>query len=188
MSSLLVVAIDVDDSAYHAAIFDPSSDKVLGELKTKPSAKALASRLLEFAAGRSIKACYESTYLGFSLKRSLDQAGVPTEVIASSLVPTLLGKRQKTDRLDARKLASLFAKGLLTVVNAPDPADEAARDLMRSRAFTVGQIRRVKNHTVKLLRREGLDFRAETKLKSLWTPSFRTSTVPAKLPHRCASV
>ena len=127
MSSLLFAAIDVDDSAFHGAIFDPSVDKVICEFKTKPNAKALADRLLTAADGRPVRACYESTYLGFALKRQLDGQGVPTDVIAASLVPRLSGKRQKNDRLDARGLAPLFAKGMLTPVATPEPEDDSSR-------------------------------------------------------------
>ena len=47
--------------------------------------------------------------------------------------PRKPGERIKTDRRDARKLAELHGAGLLTVVQAPTPAEEAVRDLLRAR-------------------------------------------------------
>ena len=54
-------------------------------------------------------------------------------VMAPSLIPRKPGERIKTDRRDARKLASLFRAGLLTEVQPPDARDEAMRDLCRAR-------------------------------------------------------
>ena len=52
----------------------------------------------------------ESTYIGYSLHRVLVNHGIDNEIIASSLIPTLPGKKVKTDRVDATRLAVLYAK------------------------------------------------------------------------------
>lgn len=48
-------------------------------------------------------------------------------VIAPTLTPRKPGDRVKTDRRDAKKLATLFKNGLLTEVYPPDAEQEAAR-------------------------------------------------------------
>lgn len=59
--------------------------------------------------------------------------GVDCRIIAPGLIPVRPGTRVKTERRDARKLASLFRAGELTAVRIPPPEDEAVRDLIRAR-------------------------------------------------------
>ena len=58
---------------------------------------------------------------------------MPCEVIAPSLIPRRSGAHVKTDRLDARNLARLHRAGELTAVRVPSAAEEALRDLVRTR-------------------------------------------------------
>lgn len=55
------------------------------------------------------------------------------EVIAPALIPKRAGVRSKTDRSDARTLARLHRAGALTCVRVPSPAEEALRELIRTR-------------------------------------------------------
>lgn len=59
--------------------------------------------------------------------------GLACQVVAPSLVPRKPGKRVKTDRRDARKLAELVRSGELTPVGVPDEEHEAVSDLSRVR-------------------------------------------------------
>ena len=54
------------------------------------------------------------------------------------------GDRVKTDRRDARKLLSQFTAGQLTEVYAPDPAQEADRELTRCRESTQTDLKRAR--------------------------------------------
>src|SRR5205823_10250347 len=63
----------------------------------------------------------------------LSGQGIECAVVAPGLVPQRPGDRVKTDRRDARKLARLFAGGLLEPIYVPSPELEAARDLVRAR-------------------------------------------------------
>jgi len=54
-------------------------------------------------------------------------------VAAASLVPNKAGERVKTDKRDTKKLDGLFRSGELTAVWIPDEAQEALRELVRSR-------------------------------------------------------
>jgi transposase len=64
----------------------------------------------------SLQVCYEAGPTGFGLQRCLTAAGASCIVIAPSLVPTQSGKRIKTDRRDACKLAYFLRSGDLTAV------------------------------------------------------------------------
>lgn len=174
-SPILWIGVDVDDRAFNL-FFTTALGEDCGHLKCKPTASALAAKLEALASrGHELRICYEATYLGFSLQRQLQTRGFNCQVIAPSLIPELPGKAQKTDRLDCRKLAEYYAKGLLTVVHVPDELDECIRDLVRSRLFTVRQIVSLKNHILGLCRRAGLDYSAQREGKaSLWSEKHRS--------------
>jgi transposase len=88
------------------------------------------------------------------------------------MTPIKPGLRQKTDRIDARKLAEYFAKDELTMIHVPTVEDEIDRDLVRSRHFVVELLGDTKRHIASICRRQGWDYRAETGKKALWTLSF----------------
>jgi transposase len=80
-----------------------------------------------------VRCCYEAGPTGFGLYRHLVERGVDCLVVAPGLVPQRPADRIKTDSRDARKLARLFAGGLLQPIHVPTPELEAARDLVRAR-------------------------------------------------------
>lgn len=170
--NLLFVGIDVDDKAFHTSVVDAKGSEIT-TFQCKPLARRLTEKLAAFAAKTDLRICYEATYIGFSLQRALTKAGYQCEVVASSLIPMLPGKKVKTDRIDCQKLARFYAQGLLTPVTIPDEELESDRCLLRSHAFIVSQVRRVKNHVVSYTKRLGWSFEEETGLKSRWTKSYR---------------
>ncbi len=58
-----------------------------------------------------LRSCYEASSCGFGLQRTLEANGIFCEVVAPSSIPRRSGDRVKTDRRDARKLATLYAAG-----------------------------------------------------------------------------
>ncbi len=84
-----------------------------------------------------VHACYEASSYGFGLQRALDAQGISCEVVEPSSIPRRPSERIKTDRLDARKWATLYAAGLLTTINLPDEEQEAIRSL---REFAISHL------------------------------------------------
>lgn len=161
------------DKNIHVAIFLPSG--AIESFKIRAIPKLLSDRLLKYQSSKSkVKACYESSYLGFSLARKLINSGIHCDVVAAGLIPNLPSKRVKTDRLDAQKLARFYQQGLLTAIYLPSENDESERDLIRSRNFLRDQIRAQKQHIQFLLKRAGFNFKQETGLSQSWTPKFRS--------------
>lgn len=168
MRNVLYAAVDVDDNAYHVCVVGEDGREV-AQFACKPTSSILSQKLKQISDAGMIRVCYEATYIGFSLARALKKVGIECQVIASSLIPSFQGHRQKNDRIDARKLAVFYAKGLLTPVQMPDEDAECERDLLRSRSFVTGQAARLKTHIIAICRRRGWDYRSETKKKSYWT-------------------
>lgn len=169
MNNVLYVGIDVDDKSFHGAGFCEQTGELL-EFSCKPNSTALLGKLKKLEKkGFILKTCYEATFIGYSLHRSLEAKGVDNTIIAPSLIPELSSNKVKTDRLDSRKLARYFAKDLLTPVYIPDQTDEQIRDFVRSRSFIVDQRAALKKHILSACRRYGLDFKQEGKGKNYWT-------------------
>jgi transposase len=114
---------------------------------------------------RRLRACYEAGPTGYELARLLDRMGIGCEVIAPSLIPTAPGDRIKTDTRDCRRLARLHRVGELVAIRIPTPAEEAVRDLCRTRADMVEDLTRARNRLGKFLLRHGRVWRGG----SAWT-------------------
>lgn len=183
---ILFVGIDIDDSAFHLAGYDEQQDKYY-EYKCKPTNGALEAKLEALIErGYKLKICYEASYIGYSLYRVLTSSGYECEIIAPSLIPTQGSYRVKTDKIDSRKLARFYAKGLLTPISIPDSVDEGVRRIIRSRSFTVGERKRLKLHILSNCRQLGINYRADTGKEShYWTKKHLLwlSTRIKKLPE-----
>ncbi len=104
-------------------------------------------------------ACYEAGPTGYDLYRRLVGMGVRCDVIAPSLIPKRRGDRVKTDKRDARHLAGLHRAGQLTPIGVPSPAQEAVRDLCRTRGDMVEDLTRARNRLTKFLLRHSVVWR-----------------------------
>ena len=76
---------------------------------------------------------YETGPTGFSLYRALRAWGFNASVVAASRIPRGAAAAAKSDRIDATKLATYFAKGLLRAVAVPSVEEEGYRALVRRR-------------------------------------------------------
>ena len=153
------VGIDAHKAELHVALLAPeATGPVTWKVRNEAVAVERLRRKLEKVSPGPVACCYEAGPCGYALQRRLSRGRVGCEVIAPALVPRKPGERVKTDRRDARKLAELFRAGLLTVVRAPTPAEEAVRDLCRARDDARGDRLRCQNRLGKLLLRRGLHF------------------------------
>ena len=111
-----------------------------------------------------MRVAYEAGPTGYGLARACAQAGIACTVAAPSKIPRAAGDKVKTDRRDAERLARLLRLGELVAVRAPEPHEEAARDLVRAREDARGELMRARHRLSKLLLRHGLVYEA-----SAWT-------------------
>jgi len=118
-----------------------------------------------FADPGGLRACYEAGPTGFELARLLASTGVRCDVIAPSLIPKAPGDKVKTDTRDCRRLARLHRAGELVAIRIPTPAEEAVRDLCRTRSDMVEDLTRARNRLGKFLLRHGRVWRGG----STWT-------------------
>jgi transposase len=109
--------------------------------------------------GKGVRVVYEAGPCGYELYRRLQRSKIHCEVAAPSLTPRKPGDRVKTNRRDARKLGRLYRAGELTLITVPDPAQEAARDLVRAREAASKDLLRARHRLSKLLLRYGHRYR-----------------------------
>jgi len=119
-----------------------------------------------------VRVAYEAGPTGFGLARALEQEGIGCVVAAPSLIArSPAGRNRKNDAADAEHLARLLRQGELVAVRIPDPADEAARDLVRAREDARADLMRARHRLSKLLLRHGLVYehgRAWTRAHDAW--------------------
>jgi transposase len=162
------LGLDVSKDAIAVAVLPPDRDRAAVQkiFHDEQSVRRLVGR---FDDRSTLWACYEAGPTGYDLYRLLDRLGVRCEVIAPSLVPKRRGDHVKTDKRDARLLAGLHRAGQLVAIAVPSPAQEAVRDLCRTRGDIVGDQTRARNRLTKFLLRHSLVWRDG----SNWTGKHR---------------
>src|SRR3990167_6311654 len=170
-NNVLFVGLDVDDNAFHgcATRASTSYDK---EFDIRPTTNAIVKKLLDLKRelnAAEVRVCYEASYAGFTLQRALSDHGFHCDVVAPSSIPRTYGNDVKTDRIDARKLAQFYSKGLLSFVTVPGREEEETRDLLRSRQYVLHQVAEIRCHIQAFLRRHGFHYKKETGAAAHWT-------------------
>lgn len=162
-STMAIAGLDVHKASVRIAAI--RGDRLIGE-QTVPHDHAQITRVLrELSVG---SCCYEAGLTGFGLARHLIGEDIACEVVAPSLIPTRPGDRVKTDARDARRLAQLFAGGLLRGVWIPPLDIEALRDLVRAREDARCDRMRARQRLGALLTRHG-----RTMPTTTWGPGRR---------------
>lgn len=162
------VGLDVHKKFIQVALLPAGTDDVL-EWRTPntPSKVAALIRRVRKAGGPRVALCYEAGPTGYVLARKLNQQdGFRCQVIAPSLIPKKAGDRVKTDRRDAKKLATYLKAGLLTEVQPPTLEEEARRELCRARSMAKEAEKDAKQRLGKFLLRQGRVYREG---KVAWT-------------------
>jgi len=168
--SITYVALDTHKKEHTVAWVAPETGviEVFKVLNKAQEIKKMVKRL-QRKAPSGVGFCYEAGVCGFTLKRQIEASGSACMVIAPSLVPTKPGDRIKTDRRDARKLLGQFAAGQLTEVHAPNPEQEAVREITRCREAARDDLMRARHRLAKFLTRHGYIYTQG----SQWTQKHR---------------
>ena len=165
------VGIDAHKKTLQFAVLESGQLREWEIANESKAIRRVARKLVKQAPGE-VRCCYEAGPVGYALKRELEAAApeLVCEVIAPSLIPVKSGDRIKTDRRDARKLATYLQAGLLTEVHPPSEQDESARDLTRCRRALKGDLMRARHRLSKWLLRRGMHY---TEGKVQWTGMHR---------------
>jgi transposase len=155
-NTITYVAMDTHKKEHKVALHYPDKE-VIENITIRNTASEISKMVKKILkkAPSEVRFCYEAGVCGFDLKRKIESLGCECSVIAPSLTPVKPGERVKTDRRDALKLLSMFKAGMLTEVYAPEPEQEAARELTRLYQTGRENLMRIHHQLLKFLTRHG---------------------------------
>jgi transposase len=153
--------VGLDDSAnkINVAIFHGQEMNPREELVVANDSTGLG-RLAKKLKGnyKDVRCVYEAGINGYHLQRYFAKHGISCDIAAPSLTPRRVGKRVKTDRLDAKALAKLYRSGELTSIVIPEKEQESLRDLIRAREDALENQQRARHRLLRFLMRRGLRY------------------------------
>jgi transposase len=179
MCSIVYGGLDVHKKMISACLLQQETGEIISE-EVPNDRERLVRAVRRWTKWGELRLCYEASGAGFVLKRWMDDLGVCCEVIAPSLIPRMPGDRIKTNKRDARKLATMYAAGLLQVVRVPNQEEEAVRALVRLRIDLTGDMTRAKNRILKYLATLGYSYsgRTWTQAHRVWLAALGLEAVP----------
>jgi len=137
---MLYAGIDIQKAVFQVVVLDPDSGE-LSESRFEPSRERLNDWAIEWQ-GRLAAVAIEATTGWRWVARELQARGLEVHLVDPGRASALRGRRRqpKTDRLDARWLALLLARGLVSECEAwlPPAAIQRLRDQTRLRKALAG--------------------------------------------------
>ncbi|HEY9342369.1 MAG TPA: IS110 family transposase [Hanamia sp.] len=154
--------VNIQDSEFELEDFSQNADPVL-----------LHKHLNRKYPGATVKVCYEAGFSGFSAQRWLTGHGIDCRIVnAADVATTDKEKRQKTDKIDARKLCEHLQTKKMKGIYVPALNWEHGRSLVRARARIVSNQTRCKNRIWQLLHFSGLALPKDYEVGQYWSRSF----------------
>ena len=142
MYRIIKIGMDVHCKSFSLCAVEPvlsAEDNVLAVQNTVADYRAVVKFIeaLKRKLGEDdtydITCGYEAGCLGYSLYHQLTNAGVKCVILAPSTMLTTQGKRIKTDRRDARLIASCLSTNQFHAVHVPTKKENAVTSYIRMR-------------------------------------------------------
>jgi transposase len=153
---------NIQDSEFELEDFSQDADAVL-----------LYKHLTRKYPGATFKVCYEAGFSGFSAQRWLSSHGIDCQIVNAADVATSdKEKRQKSDKIDARKLCEHLQTKKMKGIYVPSIHWEHARSLVRTREKIVRNQTRCKNRIWQLLHFSGLALPKDYDAGQYWSKHF----------------
>ena len=154
--------INIQDSEFELEDFSQNADAVL-----------LHQHLNRRYPGATFKLCYEAGFSGFGAQRWLSRQGMDCRVVNAADVATSdKEKRQKNDKIDARKLCEHLQSKKVKGIYVPALHWEHGRSLVRARTRIVSNQTRCKNRIWQLLHFSGLSLPKGYEAAQYWSSRF----------------
>jgi len=128
-----------------------------------------------------ITVVYEAGLTGFNLHdwlcwfNGLNGARITPVVLPPARVPKAPGDKVKTDKRDTVRLINALDDKRIHPVTVPDIERREARQVVRSRAAAVDQLKQVKNQIQGMLTFHGADYASKGKWSKKWIEQIRKS-------------
>jgi transposase len=154
--------VNIQDSEFELEDFSQNGD-----------ADLLHKHLNRKYPGATFKLCYEAGFSVFSVQRLLSAKGMDCRVVNAADVATSdKEKRQKNDKIDARKLCQHLQSKKVRGIYIPALHWEHGRSLIRARSRIVNNQTRCKNRIWQLLHFSGLTLPKGYEAGQYWSSRF----------------
>jgi len=150
------IGMDVDKRSIVLSQIDHSGTEKMVRMPHRGT--CLLNYVRRHLPGQRTAFVYEAGPTGFGLYDSLTAAGHPCLVVTPAAVPTARGRRVRTNRLDARKLALQLRGGSLQGIRVPSEDYRMLREFVQLRKLHMTEAARCKQRIKALFLRHGLDF------------------------------
>ena len=186
----IYIGIDVHRKKWAVAILTQSGYKERFTQESK--AEILYAHLTKRYKGAGHYSVYESGFTGFSTHYSLTSHGINNIIVNASDVPsTQKEKLQKTDKVDALKLATSLKDGRLRGIYIHSEEEIAFKETVRFRRVLVKENTRWKNRIKSYLYRHGIEYPERFKTNGShwsgrfvgWLKELSESSAPQLLPY-----
>ena len=136
MKSILFIWMGIHKNSYSLCCYDKESGEMSREIKCVADVKLIKKYVegIKKEAGKDtiIKCRYEAGCLGFSLYKSLKALDIDCDILApTTMQSSSKNKVVKTDKMDARNIASNLANNSYKAVHVPDDEDLRVKEYIR---------------------------------------------------------
>lgn len=175
MNSITYIGMDVHTTNYTLCAFTMQTQTPFFELQIEPKFEELKKYLTnldQIQGGNSYFVCgYEAGCLGYSLYKEITNykwKGFHVECVImapSTMASSPNDKMQKSDNIDARRIAQCLCFGQYKKVFVPTEEDEAVKEYIRMRDDTQTMLKQTKQQILAFCTRHGFHFDG----RSNWT-------------------
>lgn len=166
MTSIIYIGMDVHTTNFTLCCYTIETDQSFGIVQTRPEYTEILKYINRIRKQRGIDThfvCgYEAGCLGYSLYHQLADHGIDCVILAPSTMPVTSGKRVKTDRRDAERIARCLAYHMYKPVYIPDDEDNAVKEYIRMRDDVKQHLKATKQQIISFTTRLGSQFDGKT--------------------------
>lgn len=175
MNSIIFIGMDVHSTNFTFCALEPAfgkEDKIFGVVKTTPDYRQVIKYIdklkKELGDGYDFICGYEAGCLGYTLHDQLSQNDIKCIILAPSTMSQPKNRRVKTDKRDAKMIATCLAYGTYSAVYIPDRTDIQIKEYIRMRDDHKDSLKRIKQQIKAFCLRNGKRYEGNT----AWTAAY----------------
>jgi transposase len=167
----IFVGIDIHKNDWQVATC--CENMILNNHRMTSKGQVLIDYLHRHFPGAKFSCAYECCAWGFNLQRKLTASGIDCIVVHAADLPSTNKERvNKTDKVDARRLAQHLENGSLKAIHVPSEQRQKERSLVRYRKEVVNQNTACRNRIKSALKYHGIDIPEQFDKKGCWSNKF----------------
>jgi len=155
MEKVFYVGMDVHKDSVRMAVLTGESGQTVYEATLRNDIPRIVRKVREYRDKGRVVTGYEAGCMGYTLQRSLADAGLLCRVLSPNKIDRSGSRRVKTDARDAVLIARMLKNQEGESIRVPTRDDEAARDLLRCREDIKAELHRTRHQLSNFLIRNG---------------------------------